>query len=644
MNAFIKALPLVILLTFSWLFKTHGQQVSFKDTTSFYPNAPRLQGQQVKWGYLSVPENWDDPQGKHIAIAVAVLKNTSHIPHADGVVFIQGGPGAGGIPNIWNWLSHPLREKNDIILFDVRGTSFSKPRLCPDLGKQLLEIFAKNQSGIEDEKQKVAAAVTCKQDMLDKGIDVNAYHSLSVAKDLHALRTQLNYGHWNVYGVSYGTYMAQVYASTYPNDVRTLILDSPVADVSTYYTRNTGNYMHSLTKVFELCKKDPVCNKQYPDLEQVYYKTIAELQQHPVTVTVDKKTVPSGIFTYNADDFKLALQQALYNKQLVEVIPLLIYQFHNRNEAVLKNLVTAFSGLLMLDYGVYYCVSCNEVLPNNSVADFADNTAPYKNLKGGLSFYQSDFKVCDAWNKNGKPLHHDLSNLSAAPFPVLVFSGGFDPITPRVNAEEVVKHFARGYLVKADDYGHAPSFTKIGYNVANGFVNNPGQTPDINAYDKAIKVHLVKNVTLNKGIFNIGTSLNKPDLLFLAPLMVAFILMLVFAVIYLIKLLKKKYTLLPDKIVRILTILTSVAGIIAIACAIYAIMQTATQNFYIMAFGLPVVFHYVFTMMLVFAVLLLLTLAYFILRIKKIHNRSMVFSVIFSNILLSVYLLYWGII
>jgi hypothetical protein len=48
-------------------------------------------------------------------------------------------------------------------------------------------------------------------------------------------------------------------------------------------------------------------------------------------------------------------------------------------------------------------------------------------------------------------------------------------------------------------------------------------------------------------------------------------------------------------------------------------------------------------LVLVFLGCLILTLLYYILTIKKTDARSVIFSVIFSNILLATYLLYWGI-
>ena len=621
-------------------------KITFDEIETFYKYSDRLNNDNIEWGYLNVPENWDDQNGTEVHIAVAVLKNFENNENAPATVFIQGGPGASGIGNIFSWQYHPLRQNHDIILFDIRGTGNSQPRLCPDLGKELLGILAKDQPATADVEEKTNAALACKEEMVRHGVDIEAYHSGSVAKDLHALLNHLKYKKWNIYAASYGTYMAQVYASMFPQDIEALVLDSSIADIETYYTENTSNYMTSLAKVFTACENDPECNQQYPDLESVYYEVIADMEKSPITVDVAKNLVEEGTFTFNSEDFKIAIQQALYNKQLVEVIPLLIYQFKEKNEDALGNLVAAFSSLLGMDYGVYYCVSCNEALPNNEVSEFEANAAKYAKLNGGLSFYKSDFKVCDVWNRNipdSLLIHHDLSGLKETSFPVLVFSGEYDPITPATNGKKTANRFSNANAIPAYTYGHIPGFTQIGASLTTSFINNPSQSIEKEAFTKAQKIHMVKNVALNGGVGNMGNSLNEMNFLFLAPLLIAVGVMLAFIFVYLFRLLKKKYQYQSDKIIRIMTIVTSIVGLISFIGLINALLSVSQNNFYILAFGLPDDYGYLFQVALIFLALVIITVLFFGVQIKKIRDRSIVFSVIFSNILIVTYMLYWGI-
>ncbi|MDC8004712.1 alpha/beta fold hydrolase [Aureisphaera galaxeae] len=638
--------PLVLFLLFQ-LGGTLGwaQSPTFEKAEPFYPNSDALAEEEVIWGFLNVPENWEDKEANTIKVAVCVLKSWSKSDDPDAVVFVQGGPGASGIQNIRTWLYHPVRETKDVVLMDVRGTGFSEPRLCPDLGEEFLQILAKDQSVEEDERQKVAASLLCKQDLLNRDIDIRGYHSQAVAKDLNTLKTELGYDTWNIYGVSYGTHMSQVYADQYPEDIRSLVLDSAIDDITTYYSKNTSNYMGSLRKVFEKCENDPECSDQYPDLEKVYYETIAQLKDEPLTVKAKKKMIPSGEFTYNAEDFKIAIQQALYRKSLIEIIPLLVYQFHDRNEEALGNLVEAFSSLLGMDYGVYYCVSCNEALPENSNDAYALNAQQYAGLQGGVSFYGSDFKVCDQWNSNTTlPSFTSADSTAVLKAPVLVFSGEFDPITPWENGQRVTEKYANSTNITGFTYGHTPSFTRIGKNIATTFLEDPNATLDEDTFLEADAIDFAKGISLNNGVASMGNSLTQVNPLFLGPLAIALLLMIGFSATYLVKIIRKRYTNLSDALVRGSSLLVALLGITTLVGLILALLKTSEQNFYVLAFGLPEQFNYLFTLSLLFVVLVALLFIYFIISLKKIQERSVVFSFIFSNMLIATYLLYWGIV
>ncbi|WP_264530597.1 alpha/beta fold hydrolase [Flavobacterium sp. N502540] len=611
---------------------------------TFFPEDQNLSKENIEWGFLTVPENWDKPTGKTVKIAVAVLKSISKNGDSNPVVYIDGGPGSGGLSGVWPWLNHPLRKNSDIVLFDVRGTGRSLPKFCPDLGKKFLEILAKNQNSTQDEQQKTIASLECKQDLLNRNIDITAYNSNSIVKDLNALKNALKYDKWNVYGVSYGTYTAQVYANAFPQDIKSLTLDSSISDISQYYNRNTENYMSSLKKVFNACENDPNCNQQYPNLQAAYYETIERLEKKPVTVKVDQRIIPSGRFTYNAEDFKIAIQQSLYQKRLIEVIPLLITEFNKGNKSTLSSLVAAFSGALGLDYGQYYCVSCNEAVPNNSISEFNKGARNYKELKGGLSFYKSDFVVCDKWNLgvNKQPTLVNLSNLSKLTIPVLVFAGAFDPITPALNGKITVDRFKNAFLVNAPISGHTPGFSLVGVQIAEEFIKNPLRRPNTKELDSDNKVHFVTNIKISGGISNFANSLNEFNLLFFAPFFTALIIVLLSIFIFAYVLIRKREEKTPNKVLRALIIITSLLGLFTFVGFVLAINSTAENNFYILAFGIPNQFNYLFILQWIFMVFTLISILYFVLKLKSISNTGVMATILFSLLLVGIYFQYWG--
>jgi pimeloyl-ACP methyl ester carboxylesterase len=619
------------------------KETSYEEATSFFPYNPVIQEQNIDWGKFTVPENWENPTGKKIQLAIAKLKNTSNLENAEAIVMIEGGPGGSANQGILWWLDNPLRKKYDVILMDARGTGFSTPRLCPSLGTEFFKILAKNQTPEEDEKQKAEAAIQCKLSMIANNIDISQYNSDAISKDLNALKNHFKYEKWNVYGVSYGTHVAQEYVKTFPTDVRALILDSPIAEMSEYYTKNTSNYIKSLEKVFSICDNTPECKAAYPDLEATYYATIEKLKTNPITVSVDKNIIPSGEFTYNAEDFKVAIHQALYQYKLIEVLPMLIYQFHDGNEDALSALVAAFSGALSLDYGVYYCVTCNEAIPENSFEAYKQDVSKQKSLKEGLSFYRSDFLVCDQWN-NGRQVA--IKEIDSIPHtinvPTLVYSGGFDPITPSSNAKKLVQEIPNAQWIEAKAFGHATGFSPIGFQTTNSFLENP-ETKLNNDFD-LLKTGFVKGVHINGGVVHMGNSLQNLDLIFLSPLVIALIVAIVAIFAYLLSFRKKEKSHKLYTALKILLIVSSVLAVFIIAGFIIAMQDISAQNFYVLVFGLPERYAYLFSLLLPFIICIIITTIIFFAGIRNMKDRSITFTVLFSNILLAIYLMYWGLI
>lgn len=614
-------------------------QTNLEKVKSYFPASKELRKDNIEWFRFSVPENWGHVNERKISLAVAVLKSKTH-SNQEPVVFIQGGPGGNTIAETMFWVNHPLRTNHDIILVDLRGTGFSEPRLCADLGKKFFEILSKNQSEEQDTKDKVLASLKCRQDMINQGIDLNSYNSVAVANDLHALKNSLKIQKWNVYGVSYGTYIAQNYAKIFPNDLTSLTLDSSISNISEYYTNNTQNYMFSLGKIFESCKKDAKCNKEYPNLEAVYYNTISELQKKPITVDVDKSIIPSGNFTYNAEDYKIAIQQSLYDKKLVEVLPLLIYQFKERNTATLEGLVQAFSGALSLNYGSYFCFTCNEVIPYNNLQNYDSISSKYKKLNGGLSFYRSDFNVCKQWNQNQNiPQSKSISLKNDNPFKVLILSGGLDPITPTYFANETGQNFNKNVqIINGYTYGHGLGNTKSGANIIRNFVEGKPITDSLKHYFNQKTVTFKTGITLNNGIVKMTGDINSKQWYYFIPLIISLVIVFVVFIGSLVIFISKKNKSDIAFLFLFLTSLMITAFTIFLGLGINSILN---DNFYLLAFGLPSKWNSVF---LLYKISLVFSITSFIITLIKVFKNNIpLYIMIFLAIgIIHYYYINWG--
>lgn len=614
-------------------------QINLVETKSFFYESRSEEFEGVKWYYISVPENWEKSTGKKISLAVAVL-NSKISSSKEPIVFIQGGPGGNTIEQIKFWINHPLRESHDIILVDLRGTGYSEPKLCLGLGKSFLRILAKDQSNEQGIIDKVTVAMECKQKMIDQGVDINSYNSTSVAYDLHALKSALDISEWNVIGVSYGTYISQIYANKYPEDIKSLVLDSPISDITDYYANNTYNYMLSLNKLFKSCREDSIINKEYPDLENIYYSNIVMLENDPITVNVDKSIIPTGKFTYNAEDYKIVIQQAFYSKMMIEVLPLLIYQFKKRDKHTLAGLVPALSMGLSLNYGCYFCFTCNEVIPFNDIFRYNSISSLNAKMHGGLSFYGSDFNVCKEWTKNDS-LFHDSNQIEIDnSFRVLILSGWFDPITPTYFAEAVKNKFNNTEMLTGYTYGHGLGYSVTGMNIIKKFVDNEIVSDSLLTDFNISKINFKTNISINKGIVRMMGDVNSKQWYYFVPLIISLIVIIAIFIASVIHFISSKNNI---SIINLLFFLTSVFILFFVISIIGGINSILKDNFYILAFGLPSVFDYAFTLYMLSFVLSIITILMVSIKVFK-RNIPLYIMIFLAISIFHCYFIFWGIV
>jgi pimeloyl-ACP methyl ester carboxylesterase len=177
---------------------------------------------------MTVPLDYADPTGATIAIAVARLSAFTAHP-AGSIVVNPGGPGESGIDYLEEAASRfaTLRATYDIVSFDPRGTGRSEPARClapSDLDAYFaldpLNMSTSNQQAIVALSQRFAEGCLAKS-----GRRLLFLGTQYVARDLEELRRALGGQKLTYLGLSYGTYLGEVYASLYPQNVRAMVLD-----------------------------------------------------------------------------------------------------------------------------------------------------------------------------------------------------------------------------------------------------------------------------------------------------------------------------------------------------------------------------------------------------------------------------------
>lgn len=226
----------------------------FLENCQSFNDDPRIQ-----FAFLTVPEDHENPDGRLLKLAIVFIKSADGKPEADPVIHLSGGPGGKSVTfdRINAFKNHPFSQNRDLIFIDFRGIGFSEPEFCPELQEEISEVISSNLLPHEATEKSIKHYADCFVKLNVEGLNLSKYNSAAVVKDLEMLRIALNIEQWNLWGISYGTRVAQTYLRDFPESVRCVIMDSPIPMAYAMWGEQTRTYQRSLTAFFNACKECP---------------------------------------------------------------------------------------------------------------------------------------------------------------------------------------------------------------------------------------------------------------------------------------------------------------------------------------------------------------------------------------------------
>ena len=241
---------------------------------------------KARCGYLVVPENRSQPNGRTIRLMVMTYPASSPEKRPDPVVYLAGGPGDIVPLEINGIIVADFIRDRDIVAMTHRGAMFSEPALtcvAPDLfARELLGLRYYSEA---TKRAHLAATEACQRELAATGADVSAYNSTESAADFADLRKVLGFPAWNVYGTSYGSYLAQTLMRDHPEGIRSVVLDSVLP--TTYdVAQNWWNARAGFDNIFQACAAEPACNAAHPDLQRTFTGLVNKLEAEPLSTTV----------------------------------------------------------------------------------------------------------------------------------------------------------------------------------------------------------------------------------------------------------------------------------------------------------------------------------------------------------------------
>jgi len=220
----------------------------------------RLTSLKAECAMLEVPEA-PSGDGRRITLSIVRDPAVSGRKAADPLFVLAGGPGMGA-QEMYAATSTAFARINrdrDIILLDQRGTGRSTPLACE------LDPEGELLAGKEARPEDIDAAVRACLDGLGAKYDVRQYTTSVAVRDLEAVRQTLGYERVNLYGISYGTRVAQHYLRRHPERVRSIILDGVVPPGLALGPAIATDAEAALQRIFRRCARQPACRDAFGD-------------------------------------------------------------------------------------------------------------------------------------------------------------------------------------------------------------------------------------------------------------------------------------------------------------------------------------------------------------------------------------------
>ncbi|MER6945972.1 alpha/beta hydrolase [Nonomuraea sp. NPDC000554] len=187
---------------------------------------------------VTVPLDYDDPDGRTIQIAVSRVKAESRTGRRGILLSNPGGPGGTGLAHTLA-LRPALKDvarRYDLIGFDPRFLGESTPITCdpaspPPAPGRTTSPRADFETSVRDAR---ALARRCGQHGDNRELLPHA-SSRNVARDMDAIRAALGERKLSYYGVSYGADLGAVYTQMFPDRADRVVIDSSTDPDATQY-------------------------------------------------------------------------------------------------------------------------------------------------------------------------------------------------------------------------------------------------------------------------------------------------------------------------------------------------------------------------------------------------------------------------
>lgn len=422
---------------------------------------------------VGVPLDYDTPRGARISLALIRLPATDQ-RHRVGSMFVNpGGPGGSGVQFVraagkFLWTA-TVRARLDIVGFDPRGVGASTPIHCyPSAAAENRALGSVPPFPFPASTAQVSRYFAAWQRfdaacLAREGRVLQHVSTADVARDLDLLRQAVGDRGLTYDGVSYGTFLGQVYANLFPSKVRALVIDGVLDPIA--WTTGRGDAglpfstrLHSadgaqatLEQFFATCDAaGRSCAFSPGNPARKYAQLVVKAKAGRLTFHGQQVTWPQldavtlgAMYSPRSWPQFAGILQRVWRADPAAAAALDRLRATLNLQANYPNGTDAFAAIACSDSN-----NPHNVFAWPRAAAFADRTAPYF---GDIWTYAS--APCATWPTRAPDRYTGPWTARTAQ-PVLVIGNRYDPATRYRGAQIAARLLPRSRLLTLNGYGH----------------------------------------------------------------------------------------------------------------------------------------------------------------------------------------------
>lgn len=403
------------------------------------------------------------------ALPLVILRGGLFARAKTATVYLSGGPGGSSylyeeaMPWWRDWMHQRMGLDHDLVLYDQRGTGYAAPRLdCPEYDTRSRQLILEGASIDLQWEQTQPLLEACAARVPEHERREGLYSTATAAQDLRelvrALREEFGYREVHIYGVSYGTRLAQVALADPLAGVGRVVLDGFYPAGLELSGRFADDYAEVLGAAQARCHDAGECRGA--SLRALLSQALLRLAERPVELTLPVfeeaashvGAVPKKLRLTPENLFALVEAQLTFGLPIPELHDLLQQAVRGRYEARWEELAAdwvytlddpEFSTLAML------LIECrdNPPLRREAVAAAIQAHPDWADL---LHTPEIAYEQCGRLGVRPQPLRSSVIRQ-----PTLLLAAAFDPRTPTAPALEQAQSFIQLQTLVLPRSGHS---------------------------------------------------------------------------------------------------------------------------------------------------------------------------------------------